>query len=205
MRKFAVAILAAAFALSACNKEESYEVGASDLFAALGSANYQKGLSPLPVGLMGAEVKVNFQSFPGDRTAYWAFTRNGKEIARINAAVEGDDSASSVSYSYAAGPAAGEFDKIERQIEAHMPLLVAEAVDAKVENRPVDNGMLASADQLTATALMGDMMKDVSASMEQAVAEFDARDKEREISRINSQAREAQTSSTQPAVDLSKF
>ena len=193
-------MLAAAMAvLAGCGSSESYDVGASQAYSKVLGAAMSESIATLPVGLTANDVSVRFQSIPTDRTAYWLYTKGGKEIGRVNVAVEGDEASSTVSYNYAEGEGAGEFDKIARQVKQHMPMLVTEAVDATIEARPVDAELKKNADKLTMMALMGDMMNDASSAMDQAVREQEQRSRMRDAERSVSSA---PSTSTQPMMDL---
>jgi hypothetical protein len=204
MRKYLMlAACAAALALSACTeRSESYTVPSADAYAKLAGAGYAEGIYPLPSGLAGADVSLSFEAVPTDQTAVWKFTRDGKEVARVNAVVEGDGKSSKISYSYAAGDGAAANEKVERQIKQFMPMLIAEAVDARIENRPIDRMMKNNADAMTMTAMVGDMMAGASAAMDKAVKEQNAR---HEASAGSSDAASAKYNSTKPTTDLSKY
>lgn len=193
-------MLAAAMAvLAGCGSSESYDVGASQVYSKVLSAAMSDSIATLPVGLSANNVSVRFQSIPTDRTAYWLYTKGGKEIGRVNVAVEGDEGSSTVSYNYAEGEGAGEFDKIARQVKQHMPMLVAEAVDANIEARPVDGELNKNADKLTMMALMGDMINGASSAMDEAVRKQEERSRMRDAERSVSTS---QQTATQPMMDL---
>lgn len=193
-------MLAAAMAvLAGCGSSESYDVGASQVYSKVLSAAMSDSIATLPVGLSANNVSVRFQSIPTDRTAYWLYTKGGKEIGRVNVAVEGDEGSSTVSYNYAEGEGAGEFDKIARQVKQHMPMLVAEAVDANIEARPVDGELKKNADKLTMMALMGDMINGASSAMDEAVRKQEERSRMRDAERSVSTS---QQTATQPMMDL---
>ncbi len=200
MRKILLAAAcAAALTLSACtDKTESYAVKSSEAFAKLASAGYSEGIYPLPTGIGALDVSLSFEAVPTDQTAYWKFTRNGKEIARVNAVVEGDDVSSTVSYSYAAGEGAAAEKKLERQIKLHMPLLIAEVVDAKIENRAFDKSMKTNADAVSATATVGSMMKEANSKMDEAIKENEERTR-------NTDTSFTKASSVKPMTDLSQY
>lgn len=201
-----VMILAAFAVLAACGgKSETYQASVSDTWSKVSSSGYSAGSYGLPAGLLGADVKASFESFPGDRTGYWKFMRKGKELGRINVAVEGDEASSTVSYSYAKGDVAAEDEKAERMVRQYSQTLVAEAIDASIESRARDDNFKRHADAQSMAAMMGDMMKQVDKSMNEAVKDFDRQDREREISNINSQARNAKANSTKPSVNLKGY
>lgn len=193
---------AAAVALAGCDRSEDYPLGVSETYGKVLSSAFSQGISPLPVGLAGADVSVRFQSMPTDRTAYWLFSKKGRELGRVTVAVSGDDAESTVSLDYAEGPGAEEFAKVARQVERHMPNLVAEAVDAGIEGRTPDEAMKKEADKATSLALVGAMMDDVQVSMDSAVARFDAQARERTHAANSRRAREATANATKPMMRL---
>lgn len=207
MRKLLIAAaLAATLSLSACTESsETYPVGVSEAWSKVAGSGYSAGSFALPAGLVANQVRASFESFPGDRTGYWKFTRKGKELGRINVAVEGDEASSTVSYSYAKGDVAAEDEKAERMVRQYSQTLVAEAIDASIESRARDDNFKRHADAQSMAAMMGDMMKQVDKSMNEAVKDFDRQDREREISNINSQARNAKANSTKPSVNLKGY
>lgn len=206
MRKFLMTAAAAvALTLSACTeRSESYAIGASEAWSKLSSAGYAASAFGVPNGLRAADVNASFES-AADRTGYWKFTRNGRELGRINVAVEGDETSSTVSYSYAKGDVTDEDKKAEQMVRQYSQLLVVEAIDASIEGRARDEQMKHYADAQSSTAMIGQMMKDVDKSMNEAVKRFDEQDRQREVSRINSQARATRTNSTRPTTDLSQY
>lgn len=193
------AACAVALSLSACTERtESYAVKSSEAFATLASAGYAYGIYPLPSGIGARDVTLSFEAVPTDQTAYWAFTRNGKEIARVHAVVEGDETSSTISYSYAEGEGAADEKKLERQIKLHMPLLIAEAVDAKIENRAFDQSMKSQADAVSMTASMGGMMTDANSKMDEAI-------KKNEERTLQTATVPSRADSVRPMTDLSQY
>ena len=134
MRKINLLAAVAALALSACTESsEDYQIGVTDAWSKLSSAGYAIGTWATPQGLTGVDVRPTFQSFPGERTAYWKFTRKGTELGRINVVVEGDAASSTVSMSYAKGDTSGDNAKLEPLIRQFAQPLFVDAVDAAVE------------------------------------------------------------------------
>lgn len=206
MRKFLMtAAVAVALSLSACTeRSESYEIGASEAWSKLTSAGYAASAFGVPTGLLGADVRASFES-AADRTGYWKFTRNGRELGRINVAVEGDETSSTVSYSYAGGDVAAEDKKAEQMVRQYSQLLVVEAIDATIEGRARDEQMKHYADAQSSTAMIGQMMKDVDKSMNEAVARFDEQDRQREARNASAQVAKARANSAKPTTDLSQY
>ena len=203
MRKFLMtAACAAALTLSACDTKESYQVPVRDAWAKVSSNGYAAGAFGTPSGLLAQDVRASFESFPGDRTGYWKFTRKGKELGRVNFAVEGDDASSTVSYSYAQGEIAEEDKKVEQEIRKYSQRLLVEAIDSQIENRERNQKMKDMADAQTAMALMGDMMKEANASMDKAIAEMKAGEKQG-FGELN--ARTAKYTSTTPTTNLTGY
>ena len=206
MRKYLMAAACAvALTLSACDTSESYKVSVSDAWVKVSSSGFAATSYGVPAGLLASDVRASFESFPGDRTGYWKFTRKGKELGRLNVAVEGDETSSTVSYSYAKGDITAEDKKAEQMVRQYSPMLIAEAMDAKFDNRTPDPDMKSAADAQSMTAMVGSMMKEVDKSMNEAVKNFDEQDRQRELSTLNSQARNARTNSTKPTTDLSNY
>ena len=200
MRKYmTAAACAAALSLSACTESsETYAVPVTDAWSKLASAGMGAESFAVPSGLLGADVRARFETIPTDSTGYWKFTRNGKELGRVNVAVEGDQESSTISYSYTAGEISEEDEKAERMIRQYSQPLIVEAVDARFEDRERDSLMKSQADAHTAMAMSGQMMKDVHASMEEHIK----KSKEREAASANAGSR---YDATRPATDLSKF
>ena len=203
MRKFLMtAACAAGLSLSACDTSETYPVSVSDAWAKVSSNGYAATSFGVPAGLLGADVRASFESFPGDRTGYWKFTRKGKELGRLNVAVEGDETSSTISYSYAGGNISEEDKKFEQMIRQYSNSLLAEAIDAKMENRSPDMGRKNQADAQTMMATVGNMMKGASDAMDEAVKKQEEASStiEREAGAMS-----AKYNSTKPTTDLSGY
>ena len=206
MRKYLMAAAcAAALSLSACDMSENYPVSVSDAWAKVSSNGYSAISYGVPAGLQMAQIRTTFESFPGDRTGYWKFTRNGKELGRLNVAVEGDESESTISYSYAVGDIGQEDKKADQMVRQYAQTLLAEAIDAKMENRSPDMDRKKHADVQSSAAMMGTMMKDVNKSMNEAAAQFDQWDREEAASKAHSAVIQAKTNSTKPTTNLSGY
>ncbi|HET9354691.1 MAG TPA: hypothetical protein VFO42_00850 [Sphingomicrobium sp.] len=204
------ALAALALALAGCGgTKETYAVPVGDTFAKLSSAGYAAGGYALPGVLSGMDVKVAFQSF-SDRTANWKFTHKGKELARIEAAVEGDSESSTVSYQYVEGEAAGEFPKLASAVDAFSRKLLLEGMDAQLEGRPMDEAKKADANAQMARAMIGDMMQGAAKAMEvsdEQRATWDRQDREHEerVARAHDErVREYSNRATQPSMQLSR-
>jgi hypothetical protein len=206
MRQFLMmAVCAAALSLSACDTSETYPVSVTDAWAKVSSGGYSAITYGLPAGLHMAEVRASFESFPGDRTGYWKFTRKGKELGRLNVAVEGDETSSTISYSYAGGDISDEDKKSEQMIRQFSQTLLAEAIDARMENRSPDMGRKSHADAQSSAAMMGAMMKQVDKSMSDAAAQFEQADRDAAAGQAHSQVVQAKANSTKPTTDLSGY
>jgi hypothetical protein len=202
MRKFSTAgACLLAMTLSACDgTSEAYAVGSSDAYYTLSESGYSRGIYPLPAGLAAMKVDLTFGTAPTDQTAYWKFTRDGKEIGRVNALVDGDATSSTISYNYARGDA--DEVKLERLVHQFMPQLISETVDAKIENRAYDAKLRDYADTMTAMATIKTTILNASAAMDKAVKESD----ERLISyRAQAGVDSARRSSAKPTTDLSDY
>lgn len=194
---------AAVLALVGCTTEETYPVSASEAYSTLTGLGYAPGVYPLPVGL--THVGMQFEAVPADSAVRWQFRNSeGADLATVTATVAPDgDAASTISIVYAEGSAPDGKDRNEktrRLIQAHVQPLIVEAVDAKLENRPFDKSLRVDADMKTATASVGDMMKDVDSSL----AAHIAKEKEREAEKANS-VYVNPNNATKPTTDLSKF
>lgn len=192
-----------AVALAACTPSETYPVPASEAYSKLTGLGYAKGLYPLPVGLM--DVGMQFEALPADSSVRWHFRgKGGSDLATVTAIVQADgDASSTISFVYADGSAPdGENrnGKMRQMIKSHVQPLIVEAVDAKFENRAFDKNLRYTADSMTATASIGDMMKDVDSSLEAHIAKEKEREAERE-----SRALVNPRNATKPTTDLSKF
>ncbi|WP_162888181.1 hypothetical protein [Sphingomonas mesophila] len=201
MRFLLVPLLA--LALAGCGgTKQTYQAPVTDSWSKLTGAAYAAAGFGLPVGLAGADVRATFESFPGERTGYWKFTRRGKELGRLNVAVEGDGESSSVSYDYVTGEVAEGDKKTEALVRQYARPLIVEAVDSALANRPRDEAMRRHADAQTTTAMMGQLFQDVDSSLEEAVERFDEQDRQRKRSAANRTVREASTNATKPMVTL---
>ena len=201
MRKFLIG--AAILALTGCDSSETYPVAASEAYSTLTGLGHASGIYPLPVGL--TNVGMQFEAIPADSSVRWQF-RNGSggDLATVTATVAPDgDSESTISIAYAEGSAPDGEDrnkKTRQLIHAYVQPLIIEAVDAKFENRPFDKSLRYMADSRTATASVGDMMKDVDSSL----AEHIAKEKEREAEK-KARVYVNPANATKPTTDLSKF
>ena len=155
-----------------------------------------------PQGLIGVDVRPTFESFPGERTAYWKFMRKGAELGRINVVVEGDATSSTVSMSYAKGDTSGENGKLEPLIRQFAQPLFVDAVDAAVEGRPREEDMKAMADMQSATQTSGLMMNNMWGQIHdgKAKAKERLRQAEGEVAVAT-----AQHASTRPTTSLSSY
>ena len=195
-----------ALALAGCGgTKESYEVPVSDTWSKVSGAAYAAAGFGVPTGLLGADVRASFESFPGERTGYWKFTRKGKELGRLNVAVEGDTSSSTVSYSYAGGDVASADQQAEKLVRQYAQPLIVEAIDSTIEGRARDEQMKRHADAQSTTAMIGQMMKDVDASMDEAVARFDEQDRDRKRRNASAAVNKARANSAKPMTDLSGY
>ena len=192
----------AAMALAACSPSETYPVSASDAYSTLTGLGYPAGVYPLPAGLMN--VALQFEAVPADNAVRWQFSNgDGATLATVTATVAEDgESESTVTFSYADGPAPdeGRNGKMRQMIKSYVQPLIVEAVDARFENRSFDKALRSNADAMTATASVGDMMKDVDASLEEHIA----KEKEREVER-EARALANPHNATKPTTDLSKY
>ena len=203
--------LAIALSLGACGggTTESYPAPVGDTFAKLSSAGYAAAGYAVPGMLLGMDVKASFQAFP-DRTANWKFTHKGKELARIEASVEGGEGSSSVTYRYVEGEAAGEFPKLAGAVDAFSRKLLIAGMDAQLEGRPMDEAMKADANAQLARAMIGDMMQGAAKAMEvtpEQRAKWDQQDRESEARVAQAhedRVREYSNRATQPSVQLSR-
>ena len=195
-----------AVALAGCGgAKESYEVPVSDAWSKVSGAAYAAAGFGVPSGLLGADVRASFESFPGERTGYWKFTRAGKELGRLNVAVEGDDSSSSVSYSYAGGDVAAADQQAEKLVRQYAQPLIVEAIDSTIEGRARDEQMKRHADAQSTTAMMGQLFADVDKSMQGAVKRFDEQERDRKRRNANAAVNKARTNATRPTTNLSGY
>lgn len=203
MRRLTTLAAVAAIALSACTESsEDYKIGASQAWSKLSSAGYSIGTYGTPSGLLFVNVKPMFESFPGERTAYWKFMREGVELGRINVVVEGDEATSTVSMSYAKGDTSGENGKLEPLIRQFAQPLFVDAVDAAIEDRAREEDMKAMADMQSATQTSGLMMNETFGQMGKRRVET-----KEALRRAqgDAAARTAQYSSTRPTTNLKSY
>lgn len=192
-----------ALALAGCGgAEETYQVPVSDAWSKVSGAAYAAAGFGVPSGLLGADVRASFESFPGERTGYWKFTRAGKELGRLNVKVDGDAESSSVSYSYAKGDVASADQQAEKLVQQYAQPLIVEAIDSTIEGRARDEQMKRHADAQSTTAMMGQLFNDVDKSMQGAVARFDEQERDRKRRSANEAVRKAQTNAAKPMVSL---
>ena len=203
MRKLTILAACAALALSACTESsETYPIGASQAWSKLMSAGSSIGTYGMPSGLMSVGVRPTFQSFPGDRTAYWKFMRKGTELGRINLVVEGDEASSTVSMSYAKGNVAGDDAKLEPLIRQFAQPLFVDAVDAQIEGRAREEGMKSMADAQSMTQTSGMMMNDMWGKMGERKKE--AKEMMRQV-QGEVAVQTSQHTSTRPTTSLSGY
>ena len=192
-------LCAAAMCLTACGGEK-YPVPAAQAFDTLSSVGTPTGVSPLPAGLTG--VSVSFDSLPSDSQARWRFSRDGSDIGAIVAKVEASgDKASTVTLSYVDGTALdgeGNNHQVRGMIQNAMKPLIAEAIDARFENRPFDMALYRQISATTAATNIGGMMKEASDSMDKAIAKQNAERAQSAAQPNNPYA------ATEPSTDLSK-
>jgi hypothetical protein len=207
MRKFLIAAATAlALSVSACGQSgETYQVAVGDAWSKVESSGYGLSSYGLPAGLLGTDVQAVFEAVPGDRAAYWKFTRKGKELARLNVAVEGDQSSSTVSYSYATGDVSGDDQKIEQAIRQIAQPLFVEAVDATMENRSPDQNMKNMADAESTKQLIGQAVKETYSAIDKARRESDASLDETEARALAAEAEAQAESAGRPATDLNGY
>ena len=198
MRKIFIGM--AALLLSACGGE-TYQVAPVQAFESLSSIGTTPGMDNLPGAL--EPVHASFESIPGDNAVQWLFTHEGEDIGRIIAKVDPKgDNASVVTVYYVDGTAPGDHWRNEaarRLIKGQIQRLAAEAVNAKLTNRPFDNEIRKDVDMQVTMASMGAIMNDASNSMEEAAASFHQADEEARISRQSSEAMRV----GKPSTDLS--
>ncbi len=177
------ALTVAVLALAGCGgTKETYPMPVGDAFSRLSSAGYAASGYALPGALSAMDVKVSFQSFP-DRTANWKFTHKGKELARIEAAVDGDAESGTVTYHYVDGEGASEFPKLASAVDAYSRKLLLEGMDAQFEGRPMDQALKQEANAQMARAMIGEMMQGAAKAMEvsdEQRATWDQQDRDHE-------------------------
>jgi hypothetical protein len=171
MRIFSIA--AAALLLAACGGEQ-YPVPAAQAYASLASLGTPPGLYPLPGPL--DKIGVRFEAVPGANAVQWLFTHDGDDLGRIVATVAGSGKGSAVTIDYADGNAPdGNWHNKEarEQIEAAVRGLVAEAVDARLENRQFNMALRDQAEATVTSAMIGGVMGDVATRMKDEMRKAD--------------------------------
>ena len=199
MRRMMIGV--AALMLSACGGEV-YPVPATQAYLSLSSIGTPRGMSPLPGGL--SPVTVRFESLPGENMVQWKFSHDGDDLARIVAQVTPDgENSSNVTVRYVKGEAPDDKWRnghsrglIEREVQR----LVVEAVDAKMENRPVNEELRLDVTRQVAMSSIGSMMSDVSKSMDEHIEKQKQREAESEARRAANPY-----NATKPSTDLSKY
>ena len=194
----------ATLSLAGCGgSSEEYPLGASAAWSKVSGAGYAAAGFGLPSGLLGADVRASFESFPGERTGYWKFTRKGQELGRLNVTVDGDEASSTVSYGYDRGDVGKADEQAERLLRQYAQPLIVEAIDSTIENRARDEQLKRHADAQTMTAMMGQLFNDVDKSMNEAVKRFDEQDRDRKRRKANENVRKAYDNAAKPMVSLS--
>ena len=159
---------ATALLLAGCGGGEEYPVPASEAFSTLSGMSYTPVLSSMPPGLQN--VSVSFETLPAENAVRWSYSHDGEDLAQIVATVDpSGDAASEVTIDYIEGSAPdGNWSngKARRQIKSGVKRLVAEAVDAKMENREFDMALRDQVNTEVYVAMMGTMMTDASAAMD---------------------------------------
>lgn len=185
--------------LSACGGE-TYPVPLTTAYQTLTTIGTPSSLTPMT---MTMKVASTFQASPGDSRVEWRFTTDGKEIGRVHAMATADgDTASKVQVWYEEGSAADEGDvaKARPIIRDKLQRVLADAVDSKMEKRPPDADLAQQMQVQVATAYVGSMMKEASASFDEEIAR---RQQDKMESAYRSQANTA--NATKPSTDLSKY
>ena len=197
------ALAALALSLAGCGgAKETYQAPVSETWSKVSSSAYAAAAFGVPVGLLGADVRASFESFPGERTGYWKFSRKGKELGRLNVAVEGDAESSTVSYNYASGDVAAADQKAEKLVRQFGQPLIVEAIDSTIEGRARDDQLRRQADAQSTTAMMGQLFNDVDKSMNAAVARFDEQERDRKRRDANAAVNKARANAAKPMVSL---
>lgn len=195
MRKFAW-IAALALSLAACGGE-TYPLPSTEAFSQLSMVGSPEGTSALTAI---HHMSVSVDSLPDDSSVSWSFSRDGADLGKIIARVDPDGADKSVittDYVEGSAPDEGTNKNARALIQGGMRQLVEENIRAHFEHRPFNHELRKSI-QLTALQTnMGAMMNDVSKSMDEAAANFDARDQERE-----SRAATNPNNATKPSIDL---
>ena len=210
MRTILIAV--AALSLAACGGvSETYSIPVGDAWSKFSSAGYAAGSYALPGTLSAMDVGVSFQAFP-DRTANWKFTHKGKELARVEAELEGDGSNSStISYQYVEGEGAGEFPKLAGAVKTFSRKLLIEGMDAQLEGRPMDMALNDNANAQLVQLFVGDMFQAAAKAMEvtpEQRAKWDQQDREHEerVAKMQvERVKNMSARSTKPTTDLSGY
>ncbi|HKP34116.1 MAG TPA: hypothetical protein VJT70_04975 [Sphingomicrobium sp.] len=200
MQKMMIGI--AALLLSACGAE-TYQVAPEDAFAGISSLGSDT-LEPLPGGLN--PVDVSFEASPADNAVQWKFTHDNDDIATIVAKIDPKGAnASDVTIYYTDGTApSGNWRNSEARalIKGQIRRLVVEAVDAKLEKRPMDIELKKDVYAQVAMSSIGSMMQDVSTSMDEAAAAWKEHDERAEAARASLATAQAQAQVGKPMTDL---
>lgn len=194
-----ILLAAAALCLTACGGE-TYAVPATEAYSTLSSVGTPVGVSPLPVGL--TDVTMSFDSLPSDNLVRWRFSHSGADLGAITATVSpSGDSKSNVKIAFVDGSAPddeGNNHQLRVTVQSAMMPLITEAVDSRFENRPFNMDLRRQVEVAALQANIGGIMRDVSSSMDKAVAEQKEREELR-AARANNPY-----DATKPSVDLSK-
>jgi hypothetical protein len=193
----------AALMLSACGGgSEVYPVPASQAYQSLSGVGTPNGMSPLPGGLQ--PVTVSFEALPGDNMVQWKFSHEGDDLARIVAQVTPDgDNSSNVTVAYVEGDAPGDKwrnGKARELIKRDIQRLLVEAVDAKLENRSINEDLRKEVVMTVTQSSIGSMMGDASKAMDEAVARQEEDDRQQEADRAANPY-----NATRPSTDLRKY
>lgn len=195
MRRFAL-IAALALSLAACGGE-TYPLPAAEAYSSLTAVG-----SPDGAGALTAihKVSMSIDSLPDDSSVSWRFSREGAELGKIVARVDPDGETKSViTTDYIDGPASNEGNNKPARalIQGGMRQLIEEKIRSHFEHRPFNQDLRKSIQLAALQSNMGAMMNDVSKSMDEAAASFDARDQERD-----SRAATNPANATKPNIDL---
>lgn len=196
MRNFGL-IAALALGLGGCGGE-TYPLPASEAYASLtslGVPNDARVLTPMD------GVSLDFEALPDESSVRWTFSHDGDNLGAVIAHVDASgDKASTITTDYVEGSAPDDKwknGKMRTMIEGGSRQLLEEGIRAHFENRPFNHELRRSIDMAAVQANIGAMMNDVSKSMDEAVAKFDANDREAE-----SRAATNPYNATKPSVDL---
>ena len=202
MRKYVIGIVA--LLLSACGAK-NYPVAAEEAYASISSLGSDT-LEPLPGGL--DPVDVSFESSPADNAVQWKFSHENDDIGTIVAKIDPKGAASSdVTVYWAEGTApSGNWRNSEARalIKGQIIRLVNDAVDAKIMKRPLDLELKKEVAMQVTMSSIGSVMKDVSAEMDKASANFAEYDRQAEASRREAASRQAQANVGKPTTDLDR-